>query len=291
MPIKKIIHISDLHIGKTNDYELQKFAQIVTSIRDKYKNEADSTIILITGDLVNDGSSCQYHAITSELQKLRQDNFKVWPIPGNHDYGKMGIFPRKSSKMQFYNNIVRNFNFGNFKFMKYPQEFSPDDNIVFFGLNSMNVKIRWVQAARGCLGIRQILRLYFKLKAAKKRNPNIITIIFLHHHPIKLLGFEEMWMRLVGGWLLMRAIKGKVDVLLFGHDHWHFDYTSKTKMALKWGVKNILSCTQSTNPIHAQYSVSAEGKILIDDVIQTGLLGWEIRIDNNGQITPISILL
>lgn len=96
---RRIIHLSDLHIGLNNDTtnEIQ-VKQIIDAIKRTYPQQYDSyesprPIIVITGDIVDYGDSTssqvpQNHLDTAYdlLDDLTQAGFTVLLIPGNHDY-------------------------------------------------------------------------------------------------------------------------------------------------------------------------------------------------------------
>ena len=89
----KIIHLSDLHIGNWLEFpqktiEEDNLKKLVKHIKKSYKGNP-KPLILITGDLTHDGESKQYEQAKILLKPLIEAGFIVWPIPGNHDYGRL----------------------------------------------------------------------------------------------------------------------------------------------------------------------------------------------------------
>ncbi len=82
--VKKIIHLSDLHLGYSDCIE--KAERIFQNIIKREKTEG--TVIIITGDIVDKGASKEdLVAGLKLLAELRGNGFTVLLCPGNHDYG------------------------------------------------------------------------------------------------------------------------------------------------------------------------------------------------------------
>ncbi len=62
-------------------------------IIEKGDNEwkGNKPIIMITGDVVNDGAENQYKDAKDYLDELHGAGFNLRLIPGNHDYGKITV--------------------------------------------------------------------------------------------------------------------------------------------------------------------------------------------------------
>jgi 3',5'-cyclic AMP phosphodiesterase CpdA len=81
----RILHISDTHFKKSvkrND------RTVVSSIKKNYP----SHLIILTGDVVNDGQGDQYRTATNLLDPFRE---RLLVCPGNHDYRWEGNFPEE----------------------------------------------------------------------------------------------------------------------------------------------------------------------------------------------------
>lgn len=83
--MKKIIHLSDLHIGHKDCYAKAK--QIVHNIIERMQPSSDY-VIVFTGDFANNAYHQDQHHLAAQLvTQLKESSFEVLMIPGNHDYG------------------------------------------------------------------------------------------------------------------------------------------------------------------------------------------------------------
>ncbi|MBI5678443.1 MAG: metallophosphoesterase, partial [Planctomycetes bacterium] len=223
--MKKIIHLTDLHIG-FNGLET-RLNDIVNNIC-KRETPAGDYVIVITGDLVEDATqSGSYYKVTPYLDRLKAKGFTVLVIPGNHDYGT-----GTSGKIEYVSKFKKCF-FGDsyentnpfYPILGQPPEFGLIGNIAFIGLDSMEAAVNTKNeleatrfAAEGKLGDAQLERLAKMLKTNDKVKNAVYTVVYLHHHPI-------YWLP---GMLLVDADKlkstlldsnHKIDAFLFGHKH------------------------------------------------------------------------
>jgi 3',5'-cyclic AMP phosphodiesterase CpdA len=89
----KILHLSDLHVGKSKS-ESRNLKRIVKKVIESFSKF--KLTILLTGDIVDDGQKKQYKEAKKILKPLFDNpNFNVWPVPGNHDYGWNGIHAQR----------------------------------------------------------------------------------------------------------------------------------------------------------------------------------------------------
>ena len=77
----QIVQISDLHIGS-------QFLEDKFDILDDEVNELNLDVIIITGDLTNEGLMKEYEKCKSLLEKFNTK--KIITITGNHDYRNTG---------------------------------------------------------------------------------------------------------------------------------------------------------------------------------------------------------
>ena len=87
-----LLHLSDLHIrSKQNRPENQNAISLVEEIIQRYQNEPQNKIVIIlTGDLVDDGKVEQYRQLEKLVLKPLREKFIVLAVPGNHDYAQWG---------------------------------------------------------------------------------------------------------------------------------------------------------------------------------------------------------
>ncbi|MBN2530110.1 MAG: metallophosphoesterase [Deltaproteobacteria bacterium] len=302
-----IIHLSDLHIGHwpefpPSDIEESNLRHIVQSLVQLF-NVAPRPVIVITGDLVNDGTTKQFADARRILAPLYNAGFVVLPVPGNHDYGVLGNHTEKKR-------------FARFKkaFFGMDNPHFPLENITypfvkkihghyFIGLNSMNAETdgadRWLP--NGEMGLRQrndlkgVLRRLSSRTEARRMKEKVI--VYLHHHPfifphdkerLAVRAIEQFAHCLKDGDEFLEIINGQVDVLLFGHDHEHINYSNTFLSSEKeYNIPVILACGKSTQPSHetvVDYAAIVSGKAYSDT-----LLGWRMDIDEAGQMVIESI--
>lgn len=287
----KILQLSDLHVGKSKS-ESNNLKQIVKKISESY-SETELTILL-TGDLVDDGQKKQYKEAKKILKPLLDNpNFNVWPVPGNHDYGWNGVHAERKRFEYFKNALYGIENVG------YPHVKTDSSGNVFIGLNSMKAETDYSDRllADGELGSRQIhntsgvLNSIDELSASERKKKKVI--VHLHHHPF--LYPDENWIEkgieYFGHWLkdgkaLMGVLAGRIDVLLFGHEHRHLNFAN-TKLSKRYRIPWILSCGKSTEK-NEEYAVNKKGEAT-EKILNTGMMANLIDIDPKGKITTKTI--
>lgn len=317
----RILQISDLHIGEGEE-EDKNFDLIVEDIIEKGKGkwESNKPLILITGDIVNDGEEVQFIHARNYLYRLSNAGFKLRLIPGNHDYGKNGNDANEKS-FDLYKKYFGHFHEMEYPLFELPGDQSPLNGHFFVGLNSMEV-FTASNFAEGRLGEIQINKVCEFLETHKNRPQNQKMIVCLHHHPFifpddglfRRIG-EHFGHRLEDGKDFMERIKElKVDMLLFGHEHRQLNFKD-TKLAKDYNIRNILSSGKSTEPSY-EYPVNYNGvskvpsrfepdkdygnddfpfEFSVEELIEDekeklshlpkGLMGRLIEIDDDGEIT------
>ncbi len=288
----KILHLSDLHVGKSEEESKSLKDKIVKKIMADFSGE--KMTILITGDIVDDGQRKQYKEAASLLKPLIENpDFNVWPIPGNHDYGWNGIHAERQ-RFEYFKTA-----FYPFENVSYPHIKVDSSDHVFIGLNSMKAECGFWDGllADGELGSRQIhnvsgvLNRFDDLPPAKRKKRKVI--VHLHHHPFLLP--DDTWIEdgisKVGHWLkdgigLLGVLAGRIDVLLFGHEHKHIDF-SETIISERLRIPHILACGKSTVATK-EYTVDKDGKST-DKISNQGLLGRLIEISDAGNIKTRTI--
>ena len=211
--MKKIIHMSDLHIGFNNFSD--RFHKIVIKLINDVISKPSEFIIIITGDLVdNANNSNSIKQIKYELNLLKEADFEnILVVPGNHDYGTGSLGDKK-----FVDLFKKNF------FIKdciYPK-LDIIDNIAFIGLDSMAAELHWYDRlwAEGEIGREQLKRLNNILRkddiqSCKKR------VIYLHHHPFDRKPFHQLKDSKKLGDIINGVKKDgiSIDAILYGHNH------------------------------------------------------------------------
>lgn len=187
----KIAHVSDLHIGSPHcDTKLLK--QAIVEI-----NEFKPDIIVICGDLTEDGFRHEYHEAKSYLDEI--DCLNKIITPGNHDSRNVG-------------------------FVHFEDLFGLRNSTLFLpGLTLVALDSSEPDLDEGRLG-RQNYRWISENLGIKED----FKIICLHHHliPIPSTGRERNIIEDAGDVLELLA-EHDVDLVLCGHKHvpheWHFE--------------------------------------------------------------------
>ncbi len=206
----------------------------------------DKPIIIITGDIVNDGREKQFDTAFGYIKQLSDAGFTVRLIPGNHDYGLLGNVALDSCYEKFEE-----------KFSQYlPTPFpiiEPFGGHLFIGLNSMKAESGFWDGllADGELGTDQINGISNQLNDLGARPAEQKLIVYLHHHPFyypddgPVSRAGELTHRLKDAKKFMEMISKKADILLFGHEHRHLNF-SKSQLSQDYEINCILSCGKST---------------------------------------------
>ncbi|MCJ7734047.1 MAG: metallophosphoesterase, partial [Anaerolineales bacterium] len=207
----RFVHLSDLHIGKSNN--LEKTNLLVDWIL-KNKKIHQSGIVLITGDLVDDGETWQFYHGKEVIERLRNNGYKVLVIPGNHDYGQNGIRESIHSQTDFIELISG--------IREYPAVFMQDGQAILL-LDSMAGEIGTLEfwGAQGYLGEEQLQKLDLLLDELAENEAVENVVLALHHHPFDYLFYHGLRDNADLKGVISRSLYGppRVNVLLFGHKH------------------------------------------------------------------------
>jgi 3',5'-cyclic AMP phosphodiesterase CpdA len=211
----RFIQISDLHIGGL--FKQESFDTLV----DEINNELKPDVVIVSGDLTDDGLVFQFEQARNEIKKIECKNLIIFP--GNHDYRHTGYL----------------------LFKKYFPISSGDSPKVyeFKDINdnsgeSQKVIVTTVDTARpdrdeGEVGHGQNLWLNKTLKKYgdnidqydKKYNDNskgqIKKIVAMHHHLIAIpdTGYTNVVGISDAGDVLRTCLENNVDLVICGHKH------------------------------------------------------------------------
>lgn len=183
MKTRKIAHISDLHIGSS--LFVKEWGEKLIEIL----NSKDIDVLVVTGDITDDGMVEQYKKAKKYLDRIKIKN-KIL-VPGNHDSRHAGY------------EVFEEF-FGT----RYP--FYGDKDIAVFGVDSSQPDLN-----HGHIG-----REYYQDIKEKLSNPDKINILGLHHHliPVPRAGRERQ-IPLDAGDALEFCTRSNVGFVLSGHRH------------------------------------------------------------------------
>ncbi len=221
--MKKIIHLSDLHIGASMAGKYaRRFENIVQNMGRKIA-DPENYIIVITGDLVDVAYIDTYEKAKISLDTLHGFGFKeVFIAPGNHDFSERFGVAANKTRVKMFNRI-----FFGVDQIDYPDvRFSKDRMIAFIGVNSLQgyfASRQYSVMARGKIGAEQLRKLENRLtEDPDVRNAGRV-VVYLHHHPFNGLRKGH---KLMDAYDFLKVIlrAGNVDALLFGHNHFGYDW-------------------------------------------------------------------
>lgn len=225
--MKKIIHLSDLHVGYKDCGDNLK--DIISEIIDRYQPASDY-VVVITGDTVDDANQIDaYKNALAILNLLTKAKYQVLVVPGNHDYGSGGLGNEKFVK------LFKIAYFGD-ENISYPK-LDIIDNVAFIGLDSMAATFGWFDrlGADGELGEEQLSALNELLMSSKLTGKK--KVVYLHHHPFDGKGRAHM---LKDYKKFKKIVENKIDCLLFGHNHDGNQYPDV------WGIPYCYDGSSST---------------------------------------------
>jgi 3',5'-cyclic AMP phosphodiesterase CpdA len=178
-------------------------------------------VVLITGDIVDDGKKKQYRNAVNLIKPLVEEGFTVLPAPGNHDYGPCGNFYTEESQAYFQKYILK-------ELIGYAPASDPEnsmeklfpmvtsiDDVVFIGLDSVVGKEDVaMHFASGQVGEEQREHLITILT-----NPDIVfgkkIVVYFHHHPF----YRKIGLEMDDAKQVLRILANKAHFVCFGHKH------------------------------------------------------------------------
>ena len=214
----KFLHLSDLHIHSNNKRRDNKNCRkIVDFITTYYQSK--KPIILITGDITDDGTETQYRNAVDILKPLIDAGFVILPTPGNHDYGFAGNIYTEESQQFFQDYILG-------KLMGFPvaglrmEDIYPTtytkENVLFVGLDSVvGNEDEFLHFASGEVGKTQRK----KLANILKENTGKKIVVYFHHHPFYRNFFKKFVLEMDDAKEVFRILSGLVNFVCFGHKH------------------------------------------------------------------------
>ncbi|MBP7509254.1 MAG: metallophosphoesterase [Prolixibacteraceae bacterium] len=203
----RFLHISDLHIhgSSGNSVNLEVHKRLLY-----LEQNFPDHILLISGDVTDDGGIEQYEQAHTMLWYF-VDKGRCFVVPGNHDYGYMGLgYSEKAAKRFDYY-----FGCGGVQYSDKKQVITKIiDGVLIIGLNTNLQTINPLDFACGAVGDEQLNHLSRVLN--NPENNKYKKILVLHHH---LFYHTDIFMRLLDAERLINIIRGKIDVVCFGHRH------------------------------------------------------------------------
>jgi putative phosphoesterase len=238
----KIVQISDLHVG--SQFLEDKFDILVEEV-----NELHPDVIVITGDLTNEGLIQEYEKCKLLLDKFNSE--KIITISGNHDYRNTGYLLFK-------------------KFFPFETINELNDDVVLVTVGTARP-----DRNEGEVGYRQNLWLERTMKKYRDK----IKIVAMHHHLIAIpdTGSDQLTV-IDAGDVLRTILDTNVDLVLCGHKHRPWAWNFKTLTVVNAGTAtservrgffentyNIL--TISNKQVQVDLKIVGGKKIPINDIV------------------------
>jgi len=230
--MKKIIHLSDLHIGHEDCGT--KFRTIIDNIA-FLKQPAENYIIVITGDIVDNANiGGLMDEAASGFELFENLGYRVLVAPGNHDYGTGTMGDEKFIdlfKKKYYKKVD----------ISYPK-LDIIDGVAFIALDSTAEELHWYDRflSEGELGKDQLNNLSKMLNSPEIAD--LKKVIYLHHHPFDF----KLGMQLRDSEGLKKIIENKADALLFGHYHVNPSIAGRIFHGV-WGIPRCYNGGTSTH--------------------------------------------
>jgi predicted MPP superfamily phosphohydrolase len=206
----ELFHVSDTHVNKKKGVK-----EFLAKIKEEFKiEEGGNKYLLITGDITDDGKKKQYKTASAACAPFAG---LVRVVPGNHDIGDMGFIYHEKSAKYFDDPFLKELKIKHQYFKKTPfVELFDDKNgskVLLIGLNSCSLTEDPLDLSLGEIGEKQLHELESILN-----NPEytgVPKIVMLHHIPHRRA--KGIGMSLRDYKKLMAIVRGKVEVLAFGH--------------------------------------------------------------------------
>ena len=277
----RIVQISDLHMGglfKQNSFD---------TLVDEINNDLQPDVIIVSGDLTDDGLIFQFEQARRELQKF--DCPKMIVFPGNHDYRHTGYllfeeyFPGTTPSNQVY------------EFAKNKNK-KLDSEVVL-----VTVGTAVPDRDDGEIGYRQNLWLNDNLARYNNRFQNngqrITKIVAMHHHLISIpdTGYTNVVGISDAGDVLRTCLENEVDLVICGHKHrpWIWNLGNMriayAGTACSWRYRGIFKDTYNiididkNNKINIEMKVVGEKSIPLSEVVR--------RYEPEAKITNLSRII
>jgi Icc protein len=263
----RFIQISDLHIGGL--FKQDAFDTLVDEINYDLKPD----VLIVSGDLTDDGLVFQFEKARDELKKLKCDNLIIFP--GNHDYRHTGYL----------------------LFKEYFPIAKPDSAKVYeykdnnSNKNRQTVIVTTIDTARpdrdeGEVGhvqnlwLNKTLKKYDKNKLQNSNDNNnvkgnnennqIKKIVAMHHHLIAIpdTGYTNVVGISDAGDILRTCLENEVDLVICGHKHrpwlWNLG-TMKIAYAgtaCSWRYRGVFKDTYNIIDIDENNNIKIDIKIV-----------------------------
>lgn len=242
----QLVQLSDLHIGGA--YFKQ---EIFDTIINEVNNELKPDVILITGDLTDEGLLLQFNRASVEIKRLTDVCPNVIILPGNHDYRHTGYLLFK-------------------KFFPSSHSSSIISNVYRFN-STLIITLATARPDRdeGEVGHRQ--NLWLEKVLSDEKYKKMTKILAMHHH---LIGVPDTGTDKIvivdAGDILRTCLQYKVDLVLCGHKHRPWIWNLETLDIAYAGTASSTRFRGFTKNTYNIVEIHDDGKMNIDIKIVGG---------------------
>ncbi|MDI6799588.1 MAG: metallophosphoesterase family protein [Actinomycetota bacterium] len=210
-----IVHISDIHAGS------QYFITNLMSRTISEINEIKPDIVVITGDLVNEGFSQEFKTAESFISEI--DCKDILIVPGNHDSRNVG-------------------------YVHFEDAFGPRNSV----LSSNDVLIVGVDSSEPDLDSGQVGRERMEWATYHfEKGKESLKVLAMHHHLLPIPGTgRERNIVFDAGDVLERLIMDGVDIVLSGHKHVPYVWRIENLTVVNAGTVSTLRVRGRTKPCY-----------------------------------------
>jgi len=239
-----IIHISDFHFCKKNDYEteiiIENLIKDVSNLREKYA--LNPNMLILSGDIAHSGKEEDYKIALKHINNLIKELGipikKVFIVPGNHDVNrddlrlskldisneaKVNEFLQKEDerkevfkKLDNFYGFVRNF-YSDYDYYQNKYYFTSKIKTAYCNLGIVCLNSSWYSGETKYEkdifdDDKKLLVGEHQIRSAYKDVDDSDVIITIMHHPLsQLKDFDES--------IVHSYVMEKSDFLFHGHDH------------------------------------------------------------------------
>jgi 3',5'-cyclic AMP phosphodiesterase CpdA len=263
----RFIQISDLHIGGL--FKQDAFDTMVDEINNNLKPD----VLIVSGDLTDDGLVFQFEKARDELKKLKCNNLIIFP--GNHDYRHTGYLLFKEYFPIAKPDSAKVYEYKDNKNKKNPQTVivttvdtaRPDRDEGEVG----HVQNFWLNKTLKKYDNNNIKN-YNDNKDVKrnKKNNHIKKIVAMHHHLIAIpdTGYTNVVGISDAGDILRTCLENDVDLVICGHKHrpWLWNLGSMkiayAGTACSWRYRGVFKDTYNIIDIDENNNLKIDIKIV-----------------------------
>jgi 3',5'-cyclic AMP phosphodiesterase CpdA len=246
-----IVHISDLHVGN-NAFDKDVFFKNLDEV-----NDLAPDLILLTGDLTNDG---YYSEFLKAKEYLNMFDSPVFTVPGNHDAKNVGY--------EVFEDLIGQRSWG--------QRLSKDQEITTIGLDSSEPDLN-----EGHIGRSQQIWMETILKNCMV--DSVFSIITMHHHviPVPKTGRERNVLSDAGD-ILKSIIDHEVNIVMCGHKHVPYLWRIENTLFVNAGSFASIKLRGNTLNSYNTYEISQNNiEILLNQFDGSKIVLGRFKKDSN----------